>query len=146
MFFQDSTDYFGGKTTTLKKTGPPCPFAGVLGRLGELAPVDVAGAFELAATAVVFEAGGDQLGVDTAPGELETEPRGAEARRLGAHVGVGEAGVGEQAELGETVELGLHLIGLAQAAELAGQLGAGVFPLGEAAQGTFVEAGGQGES
>ena len=36
--------------------------------------------------------------------------------------------------------------GLAQAAELAGQLGAGVFPLGEAAQGTFVEAGGHGES
>ena len=29
---------------------------------------------------------------------------------------------------------------------LAGQLGAGVFPLGEAAQGTFVEAGGHGES
>ena len=76
---------------------------------------------------------------DAAPGELAPEPGGAEAGRLGAHIGVGEAGVGEQAELDQTVEFGADLFLAAEGAQLAGQLGAGVLPRGEAAKSPFMQ-------
>ena len=81
MPFEDATDYFGRKAPALKKTCLSRPFAGVLGGLGELAPVDVAGAFELAVAAVVGDGFADLLGGNAAPGELEAQPGCAETGR-----------------------------------------------------------------
>ena len=82
MFFQDSTDYFaGGKATTLKKACLPCHSRASWGASVNLRRWMSRARSSLAAAAVVFEAGGDQL-IATPRRESSRRSREAPARRL----------------------------------------------------------------
>ena len=146
MLFQDFTNDVGRKAATLKESGLSRPFSRVGRRFGEFSAGDVAGSIEFAVAAIFGNGIYDLLGADAAPRQLETEPGGAEAGCLGAHVGVGEAGVGEEAEFDESVQLGIHFVFATKPGQLAGEFRAGMLSLGEAAQCSFVQAHDHGHS
>jgi len=101
--------------------------------------MDLTGPVEFTVGIVAIEGRSNQILGHATPDELPSQAAGAKTASLGADVGVGEAGIGEQSQLDQAIKFGVDFVLAAQPVQLAGQFEPRVFPQGQTAQGAFME-------
>ena len=101
--------------------------------------MDLTGPVEFTVGITAIEGRRNQILGHATPDEFPSQAASAKTVSLGADVGVGEAGIGEQPQVDQAIKLGVDFVLAAQPVQLAGQFEPRVFPQGQTAQGAFMQ-------